>query len=699
MATIARHRVDVVTHPGWFTPPPAVAVLPHVAAGVRGPRRHQQRGGEQVARVGAGDPGSGLQGEFGVGYALFGLLQAAFMLGLLIGAPAFKRGGEDLGIRSSSSGSASPAGRSPPRVRDGDDVRGVLRLPRLRRPRRGVLLCARGAVHRRRRASRAQDALAGDVLPLHPARGGWRRDVRGAVARARKARTRWGGAGRSASRPSRWRPWRSSAWRPGRFPCAAWTSAPRVFEAAAARRVATRRRRMTSRRSRRKLCWRTTFRRGSGTRFQERDTRRRTRGQISRRYSQSAIHGGLVDQRSRRISRLCAATARFWWPSPGHVPRHRDDWRVRGVGAQGGFGVYASDLETPSRSDVVLGGITVVAGVAGTIAAASPPTRRAPTRAPRFASAPSPDSSRRVPGAGVLGGHVRGVRGALLPRAGVRVRRAGAGERRRAAVGAREREPLACSLVTVIIHALGDVPTPPLFGLALEASAGGAGGAPTPANWRAVLGGFTALMAVAPPRRGPRGRWRARRAKTRAVSPRASAGSPGGACEPRRVFGTRGNDRGRRVRRVFCPPRGRPGLRVRVGAVFVRRRGGKRAPRSGAARASERDDRRGEDERENEKTSRTRNDAPRRTLRNHQTFQEHPDAPRVVKRISKKKNGGRADAGHCVARSASAARPRAAAEMATLPYVTVDAFTTVKFRGEPRRGGRVPQGKHRGCWI
>ena len=49
--------------------------------------------------------------------------------------------------------------------------------------------------------------------------------------------------------------------------------------------------------------------------------------------------------------------------------------------------------------------------------------------------------------------------------------------------------PLACSLVTVIIHALGDVPTPPLFGLALEASAGGAGGAPTPANWRAVLGG------------------------------------------------------------------------------------------------------------------------------------------------------------------------------------------------------------------
>ena len=37
-------------------------------------------------------------------------------------------------------------------------------------------------------------------------------------------------------------------------------------------------------------------------------------------------------------------------------------------GPKAGFGVYASDLETPSRSDVVLGGITVVAGVAGTIA-------------------------------------------------------------------------------------------------------------------------------------------------------------------------------------------------------------------------------------------------------------------------------------------------------------------------------------------
>ena len=90
MATIARHRVDVVTHPGWFTPPRLLSLfclmslLVYVDRGVI-----SSAAVSGSPRVGAGDPGSGLQGEFGVGYALFGLLQAAFMLGLLIGAPAF----------------------------------------------------------------------------------------------------------------------------------------------------------------------------------------------------------------------------------------------------------------------------------------------------------------------------------------------------------------------------------------------------------------------------------------------------------------------------------------------------------------------------------------------------------------------------------------------------------------------------------
>ena len=193
MATIARHRVDVVTHPGWFTPPPpAVAVLPHVAAGVRGPRRHQQRGGERVAPRRRRRPRERPAGR--VRRRVRAVRAAA---GGVHAGPAHRRarvqrGGEDL--------ESVQAHRARPRrldarrrgVRDGDDVRGVLRLPRLRRPRRGVLLCARGAVHRRRRASRAQDALAGDVLPLHPARSSRRRDVRGRRRRRARKRARAG---------------------------------------------------------------------------------------------------------------------------------------------------------------------------------------------------------------------------------------------------------------------------------------------------------------------------------------------------------------------------------------------------------------------------------------------------------------------------------------------------------------------------
>ena len=90
MATTARHRVEAVTA-GWFTPPRLLALfclmslLVYVDRGVISSAAvsGSPRGGD------AGDPGSGLQGEFGVGYALFGLLQAAFMLGLLLGAPAF----------------------------------------------------------------------------------------------------------------------------------------------------------------------------------------------------------------------------------------------------------------------------------------------------------------------------------------------------------------------------------------------------------------------------------------------------------------------------------------------------------------------------------------------------------------------------------------------------------------------------------
>jgi hypothetical protein len=217
-------------------------------------------------------------------------------------------------------------------------------------------------------------------------------------------------------------------------------------------------------------------------------------------------------------------------------------------GPKAGFGVYASDLETPSRSDVVLGGITVVAGVAGTIAGGvAADSAGADARAAIRVCAVSGfvafaflelafwvDTFAAFAVLFFLGQAF--AFGVQAPVNAVVLR----------SVRARER-PLACSLVTVIIHALGDVPTPPLFGLALEASAGGGGGAPTPANWRAVLGGFTALMAVAAATWAAGGGAMASEASEDAgQSPsRASAGSPEALASPAASAereGARGDD-------------------------------------------------------------------------------------------------------------------------------------------------------------
>ena len=72
--------------------------------------------------------------------------------------------------------------------------------------------------------------------------------------------------------------------------------------------------------------------------------------------------------------------------------------------------------------------------------------------------------------------------------------------------------PLACSMTTVFIHALGDVPTPPLFGATLQALAGD--GALKAEHWRAALCAFTCALLVSA---GILGRT-ARRARMDAVS-------------------------------------------------------------------------------------------------------------------------------------------------------------------------------------
>ena len=72
--------------------------------------------------------------------------------------------------------------------------------------------------------------------------------------------------------------------------------------------------------------------------------------------------------------------------------------------------------------------------------------------------------------------------------------------------------PLACSMTTVFIHALGDVPTPPLFGATLQALAGD--GALKAEHWRSALCAFTCALLVSA---GILGRT-ARRARMDAVS-------------------------------------------------------------------------------------------------------------------------------------------------------------------------------------
>ena len=131
-----------------------------------------------------------------------------------------------------------------------------------------------------------------------------------------------------------------------------------------------------------------------------------------------------------------------------------------------------------------------------------------------------------------------------------------------------------------------------------------------------------------PPRRGPRGggggdgeRGERRRG---AVSLARVGGISGGAREPRRVFGTRGNDRGRRVRRVSCPPRGDRGFES-ASVPFLSGGAEERRGRARRGLASE-TTAAAKTKKKMKKTSRTRNDAPRRTLRNQplQTFKSIP---------------------------------------------------------------------------
>ena len=495
MATIARHRVDAVTHPGWFTPPRLLSLfclmslLVYVDRGVI-----SSAAVSGSPRVGAGDPGSGLQGEFGVGYALFGLLQAAFMLGLLIGAPAFSAAAKTwnpfkligLGLAGWTLAAAGCATAT---------TYAAFFACRVFVGLGEASFCALAA------------PFIDDVAP--PGRKTlWLATFYLCIPLGVAGGVMFGGAVAGAPESAHALGWRwafgleAVAMAPVALFCLASGPVPMRGVDERAARLRSGGGEMTSADDLATL---------ETEALLADDFPERARNAVSHAALGTLSHATRENTRSdltlpKRDSRREFASdfaslrrnRAFLTALAGYVAYTGTVGVYAAWGPKAGFGVYASELGTPSRSDVVLGGITVVAGVAGTLAGgvaadSAGADARAAIRVCAVSGAVAfaflelafwVDTFAAFAVLFFLGQAF--AFGVQAPVNAVVLR----------SVRARER-PLACSLVTVIIHALGDVPTPPLFGLALEASAGGGGGAPTPANWRAVLGGFTALMAVA----------------------------------------------------------------------------------------------------------------------------------------------------------------------------------------------------------
>lgn len=167
-------------------------------------------------------------------------------------------------------------------------------------------------------------------------------------------------------------------------------------------------------------------------------------------------------------------------------------------GPKAGYGIYSEELKTPSRSDMVLGGVTVVAGVLGTVLGGL---------AVDLAKGGVLVAISVCAGSGLAAfltlecafnvnffeyflvlftvGQIFAF-GVQAPVNAVVLRSVKLHER-----------PLACALVTVFIHLLGDVPTPPLFGVLLEHIAGDRDKSqPSPDDWRLALTLFTLLLAL-----------------------------------------------------------------------------------------------------------------------------------------------------------------------------------------------------------
>ena len=162
-------------------------------------------------------------------------------------------------------------------------------------------------------------------------------------------------------------------------------------------------------------------------------------------------------------------------------------------GPKAGFAIFRDELHTSTNADVLLGAITVVSGIAGTLLGGGVVDKLGS----------STTTALRTSAIAAIGGFVclelafrcktfaSFAMCLLVGQMFAFALQAPINAVVLWSVPARLR-PLACSMTTVTIHLFGDVPSPPLFGHFLERD-----GVPTSERWRTVCSTFTLLFVVA----------------------------------------------------------------------------------------------------------------------------------------------------------------------------------------------------------
>ena len=188
-------------------------------------------------------------------------------------------------------------------------------------------------------------------------------------------------------------------------------------------------------------------------------------------------------------------------------------------GPKAGYAIFKDYLRTSTRADMILGGVTVVSGIAGTLLGGYV----VDSRGSSLATALRTSALAALVGfvfleiAFACNSFAVFIVLLLIGQTFAFALQAPVNAVVLWSVAPRLR-PLACSMTTVIIHVLGDVPTPPIFGHVLEQN-----GEPTPRRWRDVCSAFTLLFVAA-----ALGLHAASRLATRAVDHRRVGGSDDG---------------------------------------------------------------------------------------------------------------------------------------------------------------------------